>query len=560
MSLGKDIVTKAVLALFVLGGMLVFFLLAGSAPLEEAASQRFSDWEALVALGVAAGAFLLLVAVDAASRRYAYRATLRGNLIWLPALAAVISTALYLADIQGRTFWQQNALLLGSVLAGLIWLGYPMVDRDYASASAANAGAYLALRSRIDRLKHRAQGLRTTSAVDPLDTALAASVREEVTELERSLALPGEPWVSGAGYIETWGRVQQAERDLLARSDVSTVVAAGLYDMLRLRGSNIADREALLAGMRAGVREIDPGADRYLVGLEILPPSNTTGWQPDAVRRLVSEVLVLERVGQETVDRESPMIAEVDRAPRVTVGRARLAADEAEPGDEEDPPPILAPGGSSTGTSAQADAGPPATAPQTPTETRGRAIVCGIHRIIDEYRNDLWGNLVRARNRLLATTFIGGLLAYLIVGLALMQSIDERLLVGAWLLYFAGALAGLLQQLYLASQEDVAVEDYGLDQARLFATPLLSGMAAIIGVVLTLAASGPLSALLASSGTEAAATITDSVELLMVFDLEQRPVAILLAFLFGFAPHLVLRRLNQQADAAKASLKTSEPA
>ena len=186
--------------------------------------------------------------------------------------------------------------------------------------------------------------------------------------------------------------------------------------------------------------------------------------------------------------------------------------------------------------------------------------MCGIHRIIDEYRNDLWANLVRARNRLLATTFIGGLLAYLIVGLALMQSIDERLLVGAWLLYFAGALAGLLQQLYLASQEDVAVEDYGLDQARLFATPLLSGMAAIIGVVLTLAASGPLSALLASSGTEAAATITDSVELLMVFDLEQRPVAILLAFLFGFAPHLVLRRLNQQADAAKASLKTSEPA
>ncbi len=223
-------------------------------------------------------------------------------------------------------------------------------------------------------------------------------------------------------------------------------------------------------------------------------------------------------------------------------------------------PPILAPGPTPSSAAPGGEATLPEATPQAPTETRGRAIVCGIHRIIDEYRNDLWGNLVRARNRLLSTTFIGGLLAYLIVALALMQSIDERLLVGAWLLYFAGALAGLLQQLYLASQEDVAVEDYGLDQARLFATPLLSGMAAIIGVVLTLAASGPLSALLASSGTEAAATITDSVELLMVFDLEQRPVAILLAFLFGFAPHLVLRRLNEQADAAKASLKTSEPA
>jgi hypothetical protein len=557
MSLSKDIVTKAVLALFVLGGMLLFFLLVGTTPLEEAASQRFSDWEALVALGIAAGAFLLLVAVDAASRRDAYRATLHGNLIWLPALAAVLSTALYLGDIQGRTFWQQNALLLGSVLAGLIWLGYPMVDRDYASASTANAGAYLALRSRIDRLKHRAASVPTTTAPDPADAALSDSVREEVTELERSLAEPGEPWVSGSGYIEAWGRVQQAERDLLARSDVSTVVAAGLYDMLRLRGSDIADREALLAGMRAGVREIDPGADRYLVGLEILPPSNTTGWQPDAVRRLVSEVLVLERVGQETVGRESATISPVTSV-RVTSGRAN-AADQAEPDDDERPP-ILAPGGTSAGAAAGDEAARPAVAPQAPTETPRRAIVCGTHRIIDEYRNDLWGNLVRARTRLLSTTFIGGLLAYLIVALALMQSIDERLLLGAWLLYFAGALAGLLQQLYLASQEDVAVEDYGLDQARLFATPLLSGMAAIIGVVLTLAASGPLSALLASSGTEAAATITDPVELLMVFDLERRPVAILLAFLFGFAPHLVLRRLNEQADAAKASLKTSEPA
>ncbi|MDQ3493317.1 MAG: hypothetical protein M3452_08670 [Chloroflexota bacterium] len=544
MSLGRDIVTKAVLALFVLGGVLVFFLLIGDTPLEQAASQRFSDWEALVALGVAASAFLVLVTVDAASRREAYRATLRGNLIWVPALAAVLSTALYLADIQGRTFWQQNALLLGSVMAGLIWLAYPMIDRDYASSSAANAGMYLALQTRIDRLKHRAQSLRATPTADPADAAVAASIREEVTELERSMSAPGEPWVAGSGYIETWSRVQQAERDLLARSDVSTVVAAGLYDMLRLRGSDIADREALLAGMRAAVREIDPSADRYLVGLEILPPSNTTGWQPDAVRRLVSEVLVLERLGQETVGSESTILAPL-AIPQASTGHFDGAEGEVDPGAEE-VPPILAPGG-------------PAAAPtQTTTEARGRAIVCGIHRIIDEYRNDLWANLVRARGRLLATTFVGGLLAYLIVGLALMQSIDERLLVGAWLLYFAGALAGLLQQLYLASQADVAVEDYGLDQARLFATPLLSGMAAIIGVVLTLAASGPLSALLASSGNEAAATIPDAVELLMVFDLEQRPVAILLAFLFGFAPHLVLRRLNQQADAAKVSLKTSE--
>ncbi len=80
MSLSKDIVAKAVLARFVVGGMLVFLLLVGPTSLDEAASQRFSDWEALVALAVAAGAFLMLVVLDAAGRRDAYRATLRGNL------------------------------------------------------------------------------------------------------------------------------------------------------------------------------------------------------------------------------------------------------------------------------------------------------------------------------------------------------------------------------------------------------------------------------------------------------------------------------------------------
>lgn len=243
---------------------------------------------------------------------------------------------------------------------------------------------------------------------------------------------------------------------------------------------------------------------------------------------------------------------------RLTADEAQKAADEAEEaadtekaeldasdrskGDDEHSETSTAPPGAAPGSSRAA------------AMARGRALLCGIHYIINEYRNDLWANLVRARNRLLITTFIGGLLAYLVLGLALTQRIADVHLVGAWLVYFAGALAGLLQQLYVASQQEVAVEDYGLDHARLFATPLLSGMAAVIGVVLTLAAGGPLSDLLAPAGSE----ITTTVDLLAVFDLQERPVALLLAFLFGFAPYLVLRRLNQQADAAKAALKTSD--
>lgn len=327
MSRNWHVILRVGLAVLVVAGLLLFVLLVGQTTLEEQTSGRFTDWEALLALGAAAAAFLLLILADAANRREAYRATLRGNLIWLPGLAAVLSTALYLADIQGRTFWQQNALLLGSGLAALVWFAYPMIDRLFASAASSNTGSYLALRSRIDRLKHEASQLESTSsAVDKKVAALVDSLNEEIKELERWLAQDGEAWVSGAGYIEAWSRVQQAEVELLAQSNKPIVVSTGLYDMLRLRGSDIKDREALLAGLRLAVREIDPGADPYVDGLEILAPSNAEGWAPQYIGRLMSLRTVQESSGSLSVG--TSLVAESGQI-RPTVGdRAQSPPDE----------------------------------------------------------------------------------------------------------------------------------------------------------------------------------------------------------------------------------------
>lgn len=383
-----DFLLRVGLAGLAVAALLLFFLLLGRTPLDQLAAGSLTDWEAVLALGAAAVAFLLLVLVDAARRPGQYRATLRGNLIWLPALAAVLSTALYLADIQGRGFWQQNALPLGSVLAALIWLGYPMIDRPFASAAAANNGSYLALRSRIDRLKSDANRLRATSrAGERAANATVESVLAEASELEGWLARDGEAWVSGTGYIEAWSRVQEADVELLAQRDRATLVSTGLYDMLRLRGSNIKDREALLAGLRLAVREIDPGADPYVNGLEILRPAGADGWSPQQRLWLVSQETVLQRalgtvsVRETTITEDTllPETVDSDGPEDETVLEEEEAAGEGA-GDEGERPAVT--------TRTVTREAPPTPAPAA--LARSRALLCGIHGIINEYRNDLW--------------------------------------------------------------------------------------------------------------------------------------------------------------------------
>ena len=63
-----------------------------------------------------------------------------------------------------------------------------------------------------------------------------------------------------------------------------------------------------------------------------------------------------------------------------------------------------------------------------------------------------------------------------------------------WAFFLVGAAAGLFLRLRLAAEESQVTDDYGLEAARVFQTPLLSGMAAIIGVVLMASLAGRRSA------------------------------------------------------------------
>jgi hypothetical protein len=118
--------------------------------------------------------------------------------------------------------------------------------------------------------------------------------------------------------------------------------------------------------------------------------------------------------------------------------------------------------------------------------------------------------------------------------------------------FLAGSVVGLIAMLRAERRSRRAVDDYGLFEARLLATPLLSGLTALAGVVLL--AIGP-----AVLGTDAAGNQATNVTLGDIFSLERNARGLLAAAVFGLAPELLISWLSRDADKVKENLASTEP-
>src|SRR5690348_9363814 len=107
-----------------------------------------------------------------------------------------------------------------------------------------------------------------------------------------------------------------------------------------------------------------------------------------------------------------------------------------------------------------------------------------------------------------------------------------------------GAVAGLFGRIYRESQISTAFDDYGLSLTRLAATPLLSGLAGVGGVLL-------FSTLL----TEPLASTTNTtLSVRNIFALS-RPEFIIAAAFFGLAPNLIIQGLQEKSEKYISALR-----
>ena len=178
-------------------------------------------------------------------------------------------------------------------------------------------------------------------------------------------------------------------------------------------------------------------------------------------------------------------------------------------------------------------------------ELEARATLREIRRTLNEYRDALWEGLIHTRNRLMMIVVVTGFLAYILLCLPILLQVDLSYVVAVAIFFLVGAIIGLFNRLHLETLTNSAVNDYGLSMARVMATPVLSGLAAVGSVlVITLLTSA------IQSGLKFPDTFTDIYII--------NPWHIILAAIFGLAPNLLVSMLQQKAESYKSDIQSSK--
>jgi hypothetical protein len=195
---------------------------------------------------------------------------------------------------------------------------------------------------------------------------------------------------------------------------------------------------------------------------------------------------------------------------------------------------------------------------------RARRVLRMIRHDINAFRDDVWDQMLDLRHQVLTRMIFTGLVADLMLVLALVAGVDQTAILAASVFYLVGAVIGLFARLQSETSSSSTVDDYGLADARLMVTPLISGLAGIAGVVLTAKLLLPGSDVLAPPVVDTSgktATLSGEVrtppELGAIFNLDLNGGGVIVAAIFGLTPGLLLERLKSQGEKYKSDLQTS---
>lgn len=99
------------------------------------------------------------------------------------------------------------------------------------------------------------------------------------------------------------------------------------------------------------------------------------------------------------------------------------------------------------------------------------------------YRAERWSGIVRARNAVLDIAVFVGLGLTAVLGLVVLEGVSKTSVAVGALFYLSGVMAGWFHWWWVEERGEKLVDDFGLRGARLLATIVLSGTAALFGVV-----------------------------------------------------------------------------
>jgi len=421
-------------------------------------------------------------------------------------------------------------LLLAHILTILLWLVAAWICYPFATARSANPGSYGLLSARLCQLRaklgitgsdHDLRMLekkcedikeaireickihdKSPQKMDNDGDQAARKMDNDGNQAARITALTsyidlrkmfylhpsGLPWAFGSGYCNAWRLLHQAEEAIIAFDSKEEIIYEAMGDKLALQGSAIGARDELLETLIQAVMVLQPAAGIYLED-----------------QRSNKESIILTDLKEEAFDEfllRHDVLIRKDNNP-------------------------------------------------TPDEPAARSALRRVKRAINSLRDRGWEGLLRARNRLLASIAITGIVTHVLLCMTIMTIFNNAppnpYLVAATAFYLVGAVAGLFGRFYRESMAKSVVDDFGFSTTRFIATPLLSGLAGVGGVLLTVTLIK-----LGGSGLSS----------LSVLDLGQifmlTPQFLLLAAIFGLTPNLLITGLQNTAKKYESEIQSSK--
>jgi hypothetical protein len=190
------------------------------------------------------------------------------------------------------------------------------------------------------------------------------------------------------------------------------------------------------------------------------------------------------------------------------------------------------------------------TAPTSDQQALGRALLRDVRQSISEFRDGERASLVRARNQLVWTGVFTSVAGYVLMVLAMLRGVRPELVSTGFVYYVVGATVGLFNQLRTDSTPRGSEEDFGFRRARLFYTPVLSGLAAVGGVMVI--------ALLYDTVDFGAVETADRT-LGDIYDVQKFQLGLVIAAVFGLTPDLLVNHLQRKADEYRSGLASTTP-
>jgi hypothetical protein len=187
------------------------------------------------------------------------------------------------------------------------------------------------------------------------------------------------------------------------------------------------------------------------------------------------------------------------------------------------------------------------------TRDYAKTLARQVREAINEFRDRQWAQLIRTRAELSAATTFTAFTVYVLLWTAIFWGATRDTILTGVTYFLIGATVGLFNHVHIESNGSAgkSIDDYGASSARLFVTVLLSGLAALGGVVVISIFT------LTQTGKVGAETVTSLAEFLSIRD---HPLNLIVALTFGLTPRILIARLKEQADEYKSAIRTSKAA